>query len=64
VCVSIKKTVSNGRLVNQSTFQGLPAEYIAELIDPLKQGKLPEFRAMGAEFEYIGLSQVCYMKYT
>lgn len=44
--------------MNSASYQGLPSEFISEIIEPLKLGKIPEFRTIGAEFEYIGMTQV------
>jgi hypothetical protein len=53
-----EQVVSQGKIVNSQSFQGLPVDLITELIEPLKKGQIPKFRTLGAEFEYIGLSQV------
>uniref|UniRef100_A0A7S2GAT6 PDZ domain-containing protein n=1 Tax=Octactis speculum TaxID=3111310 RepID=A0A7S2GAT6_9STRA len=49
---------SNGRLQELQIFQGIPADIILEVLEPLRKGETPLLNTIGAEFEYIGLAQV------
>ena len=47
-----------GRLQNVQAFQGIPAEFVTEVVGPLARGDRPKFKTIGAEYEFIGLGQV------
>ena len=47
---------SNGQA--RDTFLGVPADKIAEVVEPLRHGKLPQYRTLGCRLEYVALSQL------
>jgi S1-C subfamily serine protease len=40
------------------SFVGIPADVIADMVNPLKEGRQVEYKTLGLRLEYLSLSQL------